>query len=396
MPYDRGDWHYGGDYPAGLPDENGSTHIGQYMAWAFEQGMAGKLHREESAKALKQLARREITGRDFLIEYCDEKFTDEDLNDLGNAFTTDYYDEKSAFAQAYGNYIQDYCDVFNRYAEEQGFEYASTYHVENTWENYDRLKPMLDQRFAEWKTWSADPANCQLDPKTQFLAACAEAGKFLSAHGFKANKAGDVWKKTLADKDTVFTVTFVRGLYNTRTDVRLMIFVAIASKQLKKWVAEKTGLTARDTLHYHSLILYTSLRVPNSDEDEWNVSSTQAAASLKMICGSFEHNLLPLIELFSDRPRAIEHLAARGSAFPGISYLSSLPLAFMLCFGTPEQAQRFLTHFVLNIRKESSDVFYQTFAALQENPTIDWQRFAYGAEFEMKLAFVCGLALPDR
>jgi hypothetical protein len=28
MSYDRADWHYGGNYPKGLPPENGGTHIG--------------------------------------------------------------------------------------------------------------------------------------------------------------------------------------------------------------------------------------------------------------------------------------------------------------------------------------------------------------------------------
>lgn len=42
MAYDRIDWHSGGDYPAGLPEENGGIHIGMFLAWAFGQGMAGR------------------------------------------------------------------------------------------------------------------------------------------------------------------------------------------------------------------------------------------------------------------------------------------------------------------------------------------------------------------
>ena len=160
MSYDRIDWHSGGEYPDDLPAENGGIHIGMFLAWAFDQGMAGEVHRDDAAKELEQLARREITGLDFLIEACDGKFWEMDLDEPGNAFTIDYYyDANSAFARQHGNYLDDYCQVFNRHAADHGFEYASIYHVENTWENFERLKPVLDQRFAQWQRWSEETAN---------------------------------------------------------------------------------------------------------------------------------------------------------------------------------------------------------------------------------------------
>lgn len=156
----------------------------------------GGIHLEESAEALKRLKRRELTGLEYLLEYCDGKFWDEDLDERGNAFAADYYDGQSAFATQYGSYLSDYCEVFNRLAAEQGREYPSIYYVENSWENYDRLKPMLDDRFAQWEVWSEGPSNRKLDPKAQFLQACQQTGQqFIQAEGFKSNKAGTVWKK---------------------------------------------------------------------------------------------------------------------------------------------------------------------------------------------------------
>jgi hypothetical protein len=35
MAYDRADWHYGSDFPNDVPDENGGTHIGMFLAWAI-------------------------------------------------------------------------------------------------------------------------------------------------------------------------------------------------------------------------------------------------------------------------------------------------------------------------------------------------------------------------
>jgi len=151
MAIDRMDVYYGAnDYPKDLPPENGGTHIGMYLAWAFSQGMAGDINLELSAEALEKLKRREITGRDFFINECDEKFCEEDLNEEGMAFTLDYYFSKSAFAEQFGEYIQDYCNLFNT---TQTFEYPSIFHVENTWQNFDRLKPILDKRLQQWRSW---------------------------------------------------------------------------------------------------------------------------------------------------------------------------------------------------------------------------------------------------
>jgi len=155
MAIDKMEWHYAEDnYPTDLPDENSGTHIGLYLAWAFSQGLVGEIHLEEPTDALEKLKRREITGLDFLINQCDEKFWDEDLNEEGAAFTLAYYQpEDSAFSKQFGEYMQDYCDVFNTWAASQGFEYPSIYHVENTWQNFDRLKPILDKRLQQWRRW---------------------------------------------------------------------------------------------------------------------------------------------------------------------------------------------------------------------------------------------------
>ena len=86
MAYDRADWHYGGDYPEGLPPENGGTHIGMFLAWAIMNGLEGESHREESPTSIAAVRARQMTGREFLFKECDEKFWDEDLSDEGNAF----------------------------------------------------------------------------------------------------------------------------------------------------------------------------------------------------------------------------------------------------------------------------------------------------------------------
>lgn len=133
MAYDRADWHYGAkNYPKDLATENGGTHIGMFLAWAILSGLEGKFHREESPATLAAVRARQMTGCQFLFEQCDEKFWDEDLSIEGNAFAKVYYNR----------YLEDYEHTFKRFP---------AYHVEDTWQNYDKIAPIISQRFEEWK-----------------------------------------------------------------------------------------------------------------------------------------------------------------------------------------------------------------------------------------------------
>lgn len=135
MSIDRADWHYGGDFPVDLPIENGATHIGMYLTWIIKNNLQSEFLDEEMPEAINDLRKRKISGRDFLLDYCDEKFTEEELSQEGLAFTEDYYSE---------DYISDYEATLA-----DGL--ASIYYVENSWENYDKIAPAISKRFNEWK-----------------------------------------------------------------------------------------------------------------------------------------------------------------------------------------------------------------------------------------------------
>lgn len=135
MTYDRADWHYGGDYPEGLPPEHGATHIGMFLGWAIKRGLLGDLHKEHSAEALAAVRDGARSGRDFLMDQCDEKFTEEDLSEEGNRFAMAYYE-----ARYYGDY--EAC---------VGRDFPSLYHVPDSPANRARIEALLDQRFAAWR-----------------------------------------------------------------------------------------------------------------------------------------------------------------------------------------------------------------------------------------------------
>ena len=139
MKYDDASWHYGGDFPAELPRSAGATHIGMFVAWALLHGLASDIHLREFPEPLAQLRERKITPGQFLIDACDEKFTDEDLSDVGNRFAEHCYERESRP----GSYFADY-------AATVGTEASSIYHVPDTWETFDQLAPVIQQRLEEW------------------------------------------------------------------------------------------------------------------------------------------------------------------------------------------------------------------------------------------------------
>ena len=137
---DRADWHYGGNYPNDLPPENGGTHIGMYLAWIILRGLGSKELVQHSGDTYNWVRNREVTGRDLLFTKFDEKFFDDLLSAEGKAFTRSYY-ETNGFANDYDRVL--------------GGDLPTLYHVENTWENFDKLAPVLDERLAAWRTLSS-------------------------------------------------------------------------------------------------------------------------------------------------------------------------------------------------------------------------------------------------
>jgi hypothetical protein len=139
MKYDDASWHSGGNFPKDLPPAAGATHTGMYMAWALLSGLGGEIHVTELPDEILKLRSRSVTPRKFFLHACDGKFTDEDLNEEGNLFTQAYFDFDK------GNFLNDYEAIL-------AGDLESLYYVQDTWDNFDLLKPRLDQRLAEWKS----------------------------------------------------------------------------------------------------------------------------------------------------------------------------------------------------------------------------------------------------
>ena len=149
MVYDRADWHYGGDFPEELPAESGATPIGMFLGWAIKRGLIGELHQEHSSAAIAGVRRGKISGRDFLMQHCDEKFTDEELNEEGNRFARSYYET---------SYLDDYGECL-------GDDLPSLYHVEDSVQNQSKIEALLDQRLEAWRRGVVAAGHCVQHPR---------------------------------------------------------------------------------------------------------------------------------------------------------------------------------------------------------------------------------------
>jgi len=128
--YDKAKWHYGADnFPKNMPEENGFTHVGFYLTWLVEQDLVGAEITNDEMSPLSEIKSRKVSPIK-LIEIWDGCLIGDMLNETGNKFSYWYYENK---------YFDDFVDVFE-----------DIYVIPSTWDRYDRLKPVLDKRFAKW------------------------------------------------------------------------------------------------------------------------------------------------------------------------------------------------------------------------------------------------------
>lgn len=143
MKYDDASWHSEGDFPDDLPESAAATHIGLYFAWAVLAGLGSEELLDDFDDEIEQLKSRAATPAS-LIKCMDGKMIDEDLSEEGNSFTQSYYVEASG--SGLGKAFLDDYDILSSKNQ------ASYYHIADSWENYDLLKPVFDKRLAWWRS----------------------------------------------------------------------------------------------------------------------------------------------------------------------------------------------------------------------------------------------------
>ena len=143
LAFDRMDWHNGADnFPEELDCRAGGTHIGMFLAWAIMNDLIGELHIKDSSDSIAAVKSRRMTGTEFLEQECDEKFWEEDLNEAGCEFAKHYYETDK--------YFDDYETIL---AE----NLPTLYHVDDSWENFNKISVIISKRFSKWQASKKKP-----------------------------------------------------------------------------------------------------------------------------------------------------------------------------------------------------------------------------------------------
>ncbi len=95
MAIDRIDWHLDsvtGDISEDELWERAGAHIGYFLEWAYKKGFAPSDPETYDVEECQKVINSEKNGIQFLIENCDTKFWEEDLNEQGQKFASFAYD----------------------------------------------------------------------------------------------------------------------------------------------------------------------------------------------------------------------------------------------------------------------------------------------------------------
>jgi hypothetical protein len=138
MKYDDAAWHYEGNFPKDLPWRAAATHTGMFVAWALLRDLASERHLRDFPQGVLSLRARRLTPGLFFLSTFDGKFSNDDLNAEGNAFAAHYYDLQN------GQFIKDYEAAL-------AVGVPEAYYVKDSWENFDLISPLVDDRLAAWR-----------------------------------------------------------------------------------------------------------------------------------------------------------------------------------------------------------------------------------------------------
>ena len=141
MAIDRIDWHWDAIIDATSDEEHwekAGAHIGYYIEWAFRNGFANpEIH--GSTDEVKEILDSGVNGVQFLIDYCDAKFWDDDLNEEGKNFTSFVYEKYiENFEKIVGHKL--YTKVYNQQDLQAVFKY-----LDKVYEDYLNNPPQFSQ-----------------------------------------------------------------------------------------------------------------------------------------------------------------------------------------------------------------------------------------------------------
>ncbi len=134
--YDKGKYHLETVEKYGLPESHAYHHTAYFFRWLIEHDLMSDEFRSETQSFDPDGITNDAVLQTY--EWWDCCLIDDMLSDEGNAFAQHYFDFDR------GSYLSDYMGLL------QG-NLPSEFHIALTEKNYQRLKQIIDRRFAEWK-----------------------------------------------------------------------------------------------------------------------------------------------------------------------------------------------------------------------------------------------------
>ena len=142
--YDNASYHYDGDWPEGLEKKQAYVHTGFYIGWIITRNLHSRSFAEHHASEIDAFKRRQMTGPE-VYEKIGGLFTSDMLSEEGHAFTEAYFHlKKGWYLKDYGHLLADV--------------HPTAYHVEDTWNNYERMATRIDQQYDYWLNHSSEGA----------------------------------------------------------------------------------------------------------------------------------------------------------------------------------------------------------------------------------------------
>ncbi|WP_346239302.1 hypothetical protein ABDK00_006280 [Niabella insulamsoli] len=135
--YDKAKYHYGGNFPEELEDFQGFVHTGMFVCWLIDNDLLDEDFFDDCIEDIKRVKNRELTGAQFYEIWMDGVFSIEEVSEIGNRFALHYFDFDT------GMYINDYEKTLAK-------QLPTIFHVQDSWENYEKIRKVIDNRFAEW------------------------------------------------------------------------------------------------------------------------------------------------------------------------------------------------------------------------------------------------------
>ncbi len=136
--YDKAKYHYETVDDYGLSEEHASNHTVFFLRWLIDHDLMEKEFTEEDKGLIERFRAGEISIHE-VYSWWDCCLVDDMLSEDGNKFAMHYFDFDT------GKYLEDYTRTL------QG-SLPSEFHIDYTEENYQRLKPVIDRRYGEWKS----------------------------------------------------------------------------------------------------------------------------------------------------------------------------------------------------------------------------------------------------